>query len=71
MEGGGGVHSKFMHILVHEFVSSRKYIVSYLVCFRLISFLGRIKGSQFTEPKYARIYSVSELYRVLSPMTYP
>ena len=24
MEGGGGVHSKFMHILVHEFVSSRK-----------------------------------------------
>ena len=28
MEGGGGVHSQFMHILVQEFVSSRKYIVS-------------------------------------------
>ena len=32
MEGGGGVH-EFMQILVHEFVSSRKYIVSYLVLF--------------------------------------
>ena len=33
MEGGWGVHSTFMHILVQEFVSSRKYIVSYLVFF--------------------------------------
>ena len=31
MEGGGGVHSKFMHILVQKFVSSRKYIVLYLI----------------------------------------
>ena len=64
MEGGGGVHSKFMHILVQEFVSSRKYIVSYLVFFCLISFLRRIKGSQFTEPMSARI-------RNCIPMTYP
>ena len=33
------VHSKFMHILVQEFVSSRKYIVSYLV-FRLPYFVS-------------------------------
>ena len=33
------VHSKFMHILVQEFVSSRKYIVSYLV-FRLPHFVS-------------------------------
>ena len=39
MEGGGGVHSKFMHILVHEFVSTRKYIVSYLVLFASFCFL--------------------------------
>ena len=39
MEGGGGVHSKFMHILVHEFVSSRKYIVSYLLFFASFRFL--------------------------------
>ena len=38
MEGGEGVHSKFMHILVHEFVSSRKYIVSYLVFFASFRF---------------------------------
>ena len=41
MEGGGGVHSKFMHILVQEFVSSRKYIVSYLVFFASFPFLRR------------------------------
>ena len=57
---GGGVHSKFMHILVHEFVSSRKSIVSYLVFFYVISFLGRIKGSQFTEPMSARIRNCIE-----------
>ena len=39
MEGGGGVHSKIMHILVQEFVSSRKYIVSYLVFFASFRFL--------------------------------
>ena len=40
MEGGGAVHSKFMHILVQEFVySSRKYIVSYLVFFASFRFL--------------------------------
>ena len=39
MEGGGGVHSKFMHILVQEFVSSRKYVVSYLVSFASFRFL--------------------------------
>ena len=60
MEGGGGVHSKFMHILVHEFVSSRKYIVSFV--------LGRIKGSQFTEPMSARIRNRIECCH---QMTYP
>ena len=39
MEGGGGVHSKFMHILVQEFFSSRKYIVSYLAFFASFRFL--------------------------------
>ena len=39
MEGGGSVHSKFMHILVHDFVSSRKHIVSYLVFFASFRFL--------------------------------
>ena len=33
------VHSKFIHILVQEFVSSRKYIVSYLVFFASFRFL--------------------------------
>ena len=55
MEGGGGVHSKIMYILVQELDSSRKYIVLYLVFFCIISFLRRIKGSQFTEPLSARI----------------
>ena len=39
MEGGGGVHGKFMHILVQEFVTSKKYIVSYLVFFASFRFL--------------------------------
>ena len=39
MEGGGAVHSKFMHILVQEFVSLRKNIVSYLVFFASFRFL--------------------------------
>ena len=38
-KAAGGVHSKFMHIVVHEFVSSRKYIVSYLVLFASFRFL--------------------------------
>ena len=40
MEGGGGVHSRFMHILVQEFVSLRKYIDSYLVFFASFHFLN-------------------------------
>ena len=39
VENRGGVHSKIMHILVQEFVSSRKYIVSYLVFFASFRFL--------------------------------
>ena len=54
MEGGGGVHSKFMHILVHDVLLVQGNIL--VPCtFCLILFLGRIKGSQFTEPMSARI----------------
>ena len=60
MEGGGGVHSKFMHILVQEFVSSRKYLVPCIFC--LISFLRRIKCSQFTEPMWSVHTSASLIF---------
>ena len=39
VENRGVVHSKMMHILVQEFVSSRKYVVSYLVFFASFRFL--------------------------------
>ena len=44
MEGGGGVHS----IKVHAHSSSRIFKFKETYCF--VSFLRRIKGSQFTEP---------------------
>ena len=37
MEDGGGVHGNFMHILVHEFVSSRKYTHTLNVLLRFVS----------------------------------
>ena len=49
MEGGGGVHGKFLHILVFEFVNLRHILVPGMFCF--VSLLGRlkVKGSQFME----------------------
>ena len=61
MEGGRGVHSKFMHILVQEFVSSRKHIVSYLVFFASFRFLEEYKvinSRNQCPPEYGTVSSV-------------
>ena len=61
MEGGGGVHSKFIHILVYEFVSSRENTLTLYVLPHFDSWKNKrlsIHGTMQCPPEYGTASSV-------------